>query len=141
MRKTVILKPEWLLFSEYATLSRENKFNLSGVFDVVRLSGIPATLPRFFISGIFKGSPETKYKTSLKIIPPKKKKEITTMGPSIKTGKNGKVNLLIDIVNMRFEEFGVYKIKLFSEDRLIASKSLPAEKLPKKDITYGRKQF
>ncbi len=101
------LTTQIIALCEYASLSRENKLSINGIFDEIRVSQFPGGVPRAFLVATLSGSPDKSYNLTIKLEHDNKiinASDITTV-----TSGNGRNNLLIEFVNLGFESEGDYK--------------------------------
>jgi hypothetical protein len=123
-----LLSVNWFHFCEYASLSQENKFSLSGIFDELRVSKVPARFPRFFIAAAFQGAPNSEHTITLRVVDPVGKKTLELSGPPIKLAESGKSNFLVDLGNMPILEIGEYKVEILEKDRMVFEEKLAVVK-------------
>jgi hypothetical protein len=114
-----LLKSVWLHLSDYASLSAGNKLNIEGIFEEFRAVKLPAVLPRFFISGSFLGLPLSLHTTNIKIISPSGTEVASIKGPEVRPGDNGKLNLMIEVVNLPLKEEGFYTIQIVEDKDVV----------------------
>jgi hypothetical protein len=105
-----MLKVNLITLSDYASVSREGKLNIDGIFDKLNVVTFPTTLARAFFVATVSGETFTEYKLDLSF--KKGAKEIATFNLNSTTGENGKNNLIVELVGLPIEEEGEYKFSL-----------------------------
>lgn len=116
MKGKSMLKVELMVLCDYASISKEGKLSINGIFDEVRILKLPGGLARAFLVATIHGVPNESYKLTLKmqykgedILPPN---NITT-APA---GLNGKNNILVELTGISFPKEGEYEIKMYHGD-------------------------
>ena len=114
------LKTEIFVLCDYATISREQKLSILGIFDQFFVANTPASWPKMFLVAVLNGEPSTEYDLTLKMKPPTKTdqnfpdKELkVTLGP------NGKANLVTELVNFPLPIVGTYKVEITQKDKKV----------------------
>lgn len=131
------LKTELMVLCDYASVSREGKLSINGIFDEVRVTNLPGGLARAFLVATVSGASETTYKLIFKlehngetILPPN--------NVETKTSLNGKNNIIIELVGMNFPKEGDYELKMYHDDneigatkiKVIHTQQTPTFKMP-----------
>lgn len=110
------LRTELIALCDYATVSREGKLSINGIFDELRVRKFPGGIPRAYLVATINGTPNTSYKLDLKIESKSGgKSPINNLGLDAMTSPNGKNNLIIELVNLGFEKEGDYVFKINNE--------------------------
>ncbi len=105
------LKTEIIALCEYASISREGKLSIDGVFDELRVEKFPGGIARAFFVATINGKPETSYKLVMKL---EHGKEVrSTSNIDAFTSPNGKNNIVTEIVGMGFEKPGDYRFVIY----------------------------
>lgn len=100
-----------------AFFSKDNKLNVIGIFDNVTTNGPLAMLPKFSIAFGLLG--EITGSISLEVISPAGKTIINApIFKPLDTTKL-KTNLVLNLINITFQEFGSYKILIKTNGELI----------------------
>lgn len=116
------LYTELLALCDYATISKENKLSINGIFDELRVSKLPGGLVRAFLVATIHGKPNTSYKISVKLENPYDGKNLLNpLQLDVHTSQNGKHNVIVELVNIGFEKEGEYQFKLYHGDDEIGS--------------------
>jgi len=98
------LYTEIITLCDYASLSREGKLSINGIFDELRVQKFPGGIARAFFVATLRGKPDTSYK--LKINTEHGRKVINSLDIEIHTSMNGKNNIILELVNLGFEKEG-----------------------------------
>jgi len=116
------LKTEIIALCDYASISREGKLSINGIFDELRVQQFPGGLARAFFVATISGTPNTSYKLNLKIEPAKGfAGEQNTFNLDTTTGPNGKNNMLVELFGLAFKEEGDFRFILSEEKKEIGS--------------------
>lgn len=116
------LRTEIIALCDYATVSREGKLSINGIFDELRVRKFPGGIPRAFLVATINGTPNTSYKLDLKIESKNGgKNPINNLVLNAMTSPNGKNNLIIELVNLGFEKEGDYQFKIYNEKEEVGS--------------------
>ena len=119
-----ILHTEIIALCDYATISREGKLSINGIFDEVRVQKFPGGLARAFLVATLNGTPDTAYKLNLKIETKNNKNVNSSLSNTVLetvTGPNGRNNLVIELNGLPFEQAGEYKFKLYEGENVVGS--------------------
>jgi len=98
------LHTEIIALCDYATVSREGKLSINGIFDELRVQKFPGGIARAFLVATLRGKPDTAYTLKLRVEQNGKAK--AEMDLEIRTSPNGKNNIITELVNVGFEEEG-----------------------------------
>ncbi len=119
------LKTEIIALCDYASVSREGKLNINGIFDELRVQKFPGGIARAFFVATVSGTPSTSYKLALKIEPSKGfTGQQNSFGLDAFTAPNGKNNLIVELAGLGFKEEGDYRFILSERKREVGSVSL-----------------
>lgn len=113
------LQTEIIALCDYATISREGKLSINGIFDELRVTNLPGGLARAFLVATVKGKPDTPYKLTIKLERGEESKTLLNM--DIQTSPNGKHNMVVELVNLGFEKEGEYRFVIYHGDEEVAS--------------------
>ena len=101
------LQPKMITFCDYASISRENKLSIMGIFDEVRVTQLPGGIARAFFVAVLAGEPEASYQLTVTgsvgkkvVFPP--------IQINMQLSPNGQSNIIVDLVNIGFPEEGTY---------------------------------
>lgn len=116
------LYTELLVLCDYATISRENKLSINGIFDELRVSKLPGGIARAFLVATIHGKPDTAYRISVKLENTQEGRNLLSpLQLDVHTAHNGKHNVIVELVNVGFEKEGEYQFKLYHGDDEIGS--------------------
>ncbi len=116
------LKTEIIALCDYASISREGKLNINGIFDELRVQQFPGGIHRAFFVATVSGVPSTSYKLTLKIEPSKGfAGKQSSFNLDTSTGPNGKNNLIVELTGLGFKEEGEYRFILNEEKQEVGS--------------------
>ena len=116
------LKTEIIALCDYASISREGKLSINGIFDELRVQQFPGGLARAFFVATISGTPNTSYKLNLKIEPSEGfAGEKSSFDLDTSTGPNGKNNLVVELMALSFKYHLDYKFILSEERKEVGS--------------------
>lgn len=111
------LKSDLFVLCDYATVSREQKLSVIGIFDQFFVANVPTNWPKMFLVAVVSGEPDHEYPITLKIIPPTKtEQDFPNKDLKVTLGNNGKANLITELVNFPLPAPGVFKVIIESEE-------------------------
>ncbi len=119
-----MLKVNLITLSDYASVSREGKLSIDGIFDKLNVTTFPTTLVRAFFVATVSGDALTEYKLDLNF--KRGKKEIASFNLVSNTGENGRNNLVVELVGLPIEEEGKYEFALTYNKKELGSAVLEA---------------
>ena len=106
---------------DYATVSREQKLSVIGIFDQFFVANVPTNWPKMFLVAVISGEPDHEYPITLKIIPPQKTEtDFPDKELKVTLGNNGKANLITELVNFPLPIPGIFKVQILSEKEKIS---------------------
>jgi hypothetical protein len=114
-----MLKVNLITLSDYASVSREGKLSIDGIFDKLNVVTFPTTLVRAFFVATVTGETFTEYKLDLSF--KKGTKEIASFNLNSTTGENGKNNLIVELAGLPIESEGEYKLSLAHNKKELGS--------------------
>lgn len=116
------LRTEIIALCDYASISREGKLSISGIFDEIRVQKFPGGVARAFLVATVNGTPNTSYSLNLKVESENMgKSPLKDLNLNAMTAPNGKNNLIIELVNLGFEKEGNYHFKIYNGDQEVGS--------------------
>ena len=105
---------------DYATVSREQKLSVIGIFDQFFIANVPTNWPKMFLVAVVSGEPDHEYPITLKIIPPAKtEQDFPDKDLKVTLGANGKANLITELVNFPLPMPGVFKVQIISDEEKV----------------------
>ena len=127
------LQTELMVLCDYASVSREGKLSINGIFDELRNVKPPIILNGFFVATV-SGTPNSSYKISLKAETGSKNENILPpMEMNFTTGPNGKHNMVIQI-QAQLPHLGTYSFRLYEGSKAIGSREIKAIKVDNLNI-------
>jgi len=112
------------LICEAATVDRQNRAILYGIFNQINAQEVPTTHPQFAIFCVWEGTVGGKHEQGIKIVAPSGKAIVSP--PPMPFEMTGSHARLISQFNlMRFEEFGTYRIEISLDGETV--KELPLD--------------
>jgi hypothetical protein len=127
------LQTEFILLCDYGMISKEGKVTAAGIFEELLNAAPPIVLSKGFVVATVSGAPSTNYKMALKVEGKDKKNLIPNVEVDIKTGPNGKSNLVIEIQGINFPEPGTYSFRLYSDGDEIGSRDLIVKRVNREE--------
>lgn len=133
------LKTDIFTLCDYATVSREQKLSIIGIFDQFYLANVPANWPKMFLVAVLSGEANREYDITLKIIPPAKTDQsFPDKDLKVTLGQNGRANLITELVNFPLPLPGTYKVEIIEGNPPAGGKVGSLEfKVNKTTATYG----
>lgn len=120
---------------DYATVSREQKLSVIGIFDQFHVANVPTAWPKMFLVAVISGEANKEYDITLKIIPPQKtEQDFPDKDLKVTLGQNGKANLITELVNFPLPVAGKYEIQLLEGKEKVGVFEF---KVNKTTATYG----
>jgi hypothetical protein len=108
--KTKLMKLDYLTLCDYATVSKENKLSVIGIFDQLLVDKIPVNHPSMYIVGILSGEIDSNYSVVVEIKDPSGKQLFVSSSLENTFGTNGRSNLLISLNSFPIPTSGRYSI-------------------------------
>lgn len=129
------LKTDIFALCDYATVSREQKLSVIGIFDQFFVANIPTNWPKMFLVAVLSGEPNHEYGITLKIIPPAKTEQnFPDKDLKVALGQNGRANLITELVNFPLPVAGTYKVEILEGKEKVGGLEF---KVNKTTATYG----
>ncbi len=129
------IKTEIFTLCDYATVSREQKLSVIGIFDQFYLANVPTNWPKMFLVAVLSGEPDKEYDITLRIIPPGKVEQgFPDKELKVTLGQNGKANLITELVNFPLQLAGTYRVEITEGKDTIGTLEF---KVNKTTATYG----
>ena len=119
-----MLEVRLITLSDYATVSKEGKLTIAGIFDRLNVTKFPTSIVRAFFVATISGSPFTEYKLDLEV--KKGAKQVASFQLNSVTGDNGRNNLVVEMVGIPFKEEGEYNFILSHDKKELGRTSLDA---------------
>lgn len=116
------LRTEIIALCDYASVSREGKLSINGIFDELRIQKFPGGIARAFLVATINGVPNTQHSLTLKVENEDGgKNPLKDLVLNAMTSTNGKNNLIIELVNLGFEKEGDYRFKIYANNQEVGS--------------------
>ena len=132
------LHTEIIALCDYASISREGKLSINGIFDELRVQQFPGGIARAFLVATISGTPNTQYRLSLKVETKNGgKAPLDSLNLDTMTAPNGKNNLMIELINLGFEKEGEYQFTIHNGNDEVGSTLLKVMGLP---VNLGNKE-
>ena len=116
------LYTEIIALCDYATISREGKLSINGIFDEIRIKEFPGGIARAFLVATVHGKPSTTYKLKIAIM--HKDKAEGSLDLEVQTSPNGKSNIITEFVNLAFKKEGDYSFVITDGDTMVGQTNL-----------------
>ena len=112
------MKPLAEIFAvcDYASVDREGKLSIMGIFREMYVNKMPAYIAHFYVAASIKGEPEKAFDVAIEVTSPDGRLTIPKQEVTVQVGIGGITNLVTDIVNLPLEATGEYKIALKMND-------------------------
>ncbi|MFC1653626.1 DUF6941 family protein [Patescibacteria group bacterium] len=117
------LKTHIFSLCDYASVTRDGKMNLMGVFRQLFIEELPAQFVKFYIAASIEGKPDSKHRIHISIHKPNGKLAVPREDRILYIGPAGIVNLITDILNMPIDNIGDYTIKITTVNKELIGKS------------------
>ena len=122
------LQTELMVLCDYASVSREGKLSINGIFEELRSAHDPIVINGFLVATV-SGTPNSTYKVSLKAETGVKSENVLPpMEMNFTTGPNGRHNMLIQI-HAPLPHTGNYKFKIYSDGKQVGVRELNVVKV------------
>jgi len=133
------LKTEIIALCDYASVSREGKLSVNGIFDELRIQKFPGGMARAFLVATVNGEPNTQYSLDLKVESENNgKSPLKDLTLNALTSANGKNNLIVELINLGFEKEGDYEFKIYNKKEEVGSTLLRVMNQQQKDMNGAR---
>jgi len=119
------LHAELITLCDYATISKDNKVSIIGIFDELRVTKFPGGIPRAFLVATIHGEANKTHKLTIKCEEIKTSKNLLNeLNMEILVSPNGKSNIIAELVNMGFEKEGTYRFIIYNGTEEVGSTQL-----------------
>ena len=133
------LKTEIIALCDYASVSREGKLSINGIFDELRIRKFPGGMARAFLVATVNGEPDTQYSLDLKVESENGgKSPLKDLTLNVLTSPNGKNNLIVELINLGFEKEGDYEFKIYNKKEEVGSTLLKVMHQQEKSVDGTR---
>ena len=121
MRKPA-LTTKLFVICDYASMDKDGKLSLNGIFSEMYVNKMPAYFLRFYIGATINGEPEKTYDIQVTIFGPDNK-VVNHEEATIQLGTGGVSHLITDVHNFPVELIGKYTLKLRTNDNKTIGKT------------------
>jgi hypothetical protein len=129
------LKTDLFALCDYATVSREQKLSIIGIFDQFFVANLPTNWPKMFLVAVLSGEGNREYDITLKISPPSKTLQVLPdKDLKVSLGQNGRANLVTELVNFPLPIAGTYKVEILQGSDVVGNLEF---KVTKTTATYA----
>jgi len=120
------LHTEIIALCDYASVSREGKLSINGIFDEFRPVNLPAAMARIFFVASLVGSPDTSYSLNLKVEKDDNKElqGFPNLNIDVRTSLSGRNNIVLELVGLNFQHEGKYSFKIYNKKEEVGSTTL-----------------
>lgn len=129
------IQVDFLGMCDLASVTREGKLNLMGIFGQIFARQLPTRYAKFTLAAIMTSKAEGTMKLRVQIISPSGNDVMPEREVEVKFAKPGKTQLLFDVHNLEIPEAGTYTVKLVSGKDVL--KSVPFEVVKVTDQQQG----
>jgi len=119
-----MLEVKLITLSDYATVSKEGKLTIAGIFDKLTVTKFPTTLIRAFFVATISGDAFKEYKLDLEV--KKGTKQLASFQLNSVTGDNGRNNLVVEMNGVPIKDDGEYHFILSHKKKEIGRATLDA---------------
>ncbi|OGW38417.1 MAG: hypothetical protein A2Y97_07855 [Nitrospirae bacterium RBG_13_39_12] len=126
------------LLADCANVSREGKLNITGIFDRISAQSLPATHPQMQLVMTLeadRGDANKEHKLAIELINADGVKKLSMAGDlkfgSPPPGEQVRINHIIQLNNIKFEDFGVYEFKILMNNEVRKSVPLHVKEVKK----------
>ncbi len=113
------LRTEIITLCDYASISKDGKLSIDGIFDEVRVQKFPGGLARAFLVAVIHGKPDTSYSLRFNLEYGIEAKSTNKL--DARTGANGKANIVTELLGLGFEKAGDYNFTIYHEKEKVGS--------------------
>lgn len=103
---------------DHAFISLGGKLNIIGIFDEINITKSGAIHPQMSVALILNGEKNQKFSYYFDLEDPSGNKLVDTSNTpqDAVSGKNGNINIIINLVNLKLNNAGRYKIGIYAGD-------------------------
>jgi len=117
------MKITYLGICDLASVTREGKLNLMGIFRQIFVQKLPTNYLKFTIVAIVAGKENSQEQISIAIISPDQK-TIINQQLKLQIGPAGTANMFFDVVNLPIQQTGEYQIRILQTDATLGETTL-----------------
>lgn len=113
---------------DLASITREGKLNLMGIFRQIFIRQLPTKFLKFTIVAIISDTENSQHQLQLKIISPDKK-TLLNQNINLSTNQSGTANMFFEVINLPIHITGKHLIQLSDKGHPLARASLEVVKV------------
>ncbi|MFH1062823.1 MAG: hypothetical protein V1747_08105 [Candidatus Omnitrophota bacterium] len=106
---------------DYASVSREGKLSMNGIFENINVLQLPTHHPLMFIVANISGVNDKDKFTCELILDDKSQKQLASISQEVKVDPRRNFGFIGQFVNVRYETAGDYLIKFYIDNKEIGS--------------------
>jgi hypothetical protein len=108
------MKVDFLVICDHASVTREGKLNVVGIFKQIYVQRLPTRYLRFFAVAMVEGEMDKELEMKVQIVSPVKEMVMPAQKGKVRFGPSGRAHLMFGIVNLPLKVTGEYKLQVFS---------------------------
>ena len=124
-----MIKTRFALFCDYALTSSDGKLSIIGEFDHLHSTSDKATLAKAYFVASFFGTPSSKVDLLVRLINDKENDELFKQDFNLTISPEGRVNIMIEFINLTFNKFGLYKAIITENGKKVSETELSVVKI------------
>ena len=106
---------------DYASVSREGKLSMAGIFENINVRALPTHHPLMFIVTNIKGVNNQDKFTCRLILNDKSQKQLASISQDVKVDPNHNFGFIGQFVNIRYDVVGEYAVQFFIDNKEIGT--------------------
>lgn len=119
---------KFLTLCDLASITREGKLNILGIFQQIFVREFPTRYLKFTIVGIITGTPSQTVSITLKVLDSDNQSAMPDQTVNLQIGNGGRAQMLFDVINLPLNAAGEYTIELHSDDKLLGTSNFEVVK-------------
>ena len=113
---------------DLASITREGKLNLLGIFRQIFVRQLPTKFLKFTIVAIISDSENNQHQLQLKITSPDKK-DLLSQNINLKINQSGTANMFFEVINLPIHRTGKHLIQLSTNNHPLSQTTLEVVKV------------
>jgi hypothetical protein len=114
------MKVEFVMICDFASVTREGKLNVLGIFRQIYVQKLPTRYLRFFVVAMLEGEMGTEEELRVQIMSPVKEMAMPQQVARVKFGPSGRAHMIFGVVNLPLKVTGEHKIQIYSKSNKLA---------------------
>lgn len=131
-----------LVSADYASVSKDNKLNIMGIFSRLYMSQFPGKHPQMFLVVQLRATPAEygrKFKLGIRLIDMDAIRHLVNVNanlqiPSLKNVNRAEINHVVRLNNIEFPEPGLYDFSILIDNDVKASLPLEVLEMPRRAV-------